>query len=192
MGSWLFSISPCRIEPYTINPHPGAHRLVYVRRPNELNAFRNAVKTAGTSPRPPNGSSPCPPANSTPPCPPEHFFTTEAQKTQRKTENRSRFCSALCVLGVSVLNHLAGWWWREGAFPFLRATNRIVRARAPSEGADKSLAGARARKNPASARTGMHPWRDSRWHHAIRSVMIDPGVTLPRCEGRSCSAASCL
>ena len=23
MGSWLFSISPCRIEPYTINPHPG-------------------------------------------------------------------------------------------------------------------------------------------------------------------------
>jgi hypothetical protein len=78
-----------------------------------------------------------------PPCPPEHFFTTEAQRTQRKTGNGNRFCSALCVLGVSVVNHLAGWW------------------------------------------------RDVRWHHATHSVMIDPGVTLPRCEGRSCFAASC-
>jgi len=24
MGSWLFSTSPCRIWPYTIDPHPGA------------------------------------------------------------------------------------------------------------------------------------------------------------------------
>ena len=24
MGSWLFSTSSCRIEPYTIDPYPGA------------------------------------------------------------------------------------------------------------------------------------------------------------------------
>ena len=49
MGSWLFSSNACNIsscEPWT---HPGAHRLVYVRRPSELNAFRKAMKTAAES-----------------------------------------------------------------------------------------------------------------------------------------------
>ena len=51
MGSWLFSSNACNCsscEPWT---HPGAHRLVYVRRPRELNAFRKAVKTAPDSVR---------------------------------------------------------------------------------------------------------------------------------------------
>jgi hypothetical protein len=67
MGSWLFSTSPCRIELYTIGPHPGAQGLGHVRQGRQLIALRKAAKTAGTSPRPPNGPSPCPPANSTPP-----------------------------------------------------------------------------------------------------------------------------
>ena len=55
MGSWLFSTSPCGIEPYTIDPHPGAQGLGHVRQGRQLNALRKAAKTAGTSPRPPNG-----------------------------------------------------------------------------------------------------------------------------------------
>ena len=49
MGSWLFSSNACNIsscEPWT---HPGAHRLVYVRRPPELSVFRMAVKSAAES-----------------------------------------------------------------------------------------------------------------------------------------------
>ena len=49
MGSWLFSSNACNIsscEPWT---HPGAHRLVYVRRPRELIAFQIAVKTGRDS-----------------------------------------------------------------------------------------------------------------------------------------------
>ena len=56
MGSWLFSSNACNIsscEPWT---HPGAHRLVYVRRPNELNAFRNAMKSAPAK----GGAAVCP------------------------------------------------------------------------------------------------------------------------------------
>ena len=46
MGSWLFSSNPCNCSSCELGTHPGAHRLVYVRRPNELNAFRNAMKSA--------------------------------------------------------------------------------------------------------------------------------------------------
>jgi len=50
MGSWLFFSSPCNSLPCEHGTHPGAHRLVYVRRSIvELNAFRNAVKTSRVS-----------------------------------------------------------------------------------------------------------------------------------------------
>ena len=48
MGSWLFSSNPCNCSSCELGTHPGAHRLVYVRRPSELNAVRNALKTAAT------------------------------------------------------------------------------------------------------------------------------------------------
>jgi len=32
MGSWLFSSNPCNISSCEFGTHPGAHRLVYVRR----------------------------------------------------------------------------------------------------------------------------------------------------------------
>ena len=51
MGFWLFSSNPCNCSSCELGTHPGAHRLVYVRRPNELNAFRKAVKTAPDSVR---------------------------------------------------------------------------------------------------------------------------------------------
>ena len=49
MGFWLFSSNPCNCSSCELGTHPGAHRLVYVRRPSELNGFRNAMKTAGQS-----------------------------------------------------------------------------------------------------------------------------------------------
>src|SRR6516225_5629015 len=51
MGSWLFSSNPCNCSSCELGTHPGAHRLVYVRRPNELNAFPNAVLSAPDSVR---------------------------------------------------------------------------------------------------------------------------------------------
>jgi hypothetical protein len=41
MGSWLFFSSPCNSLPCEHGTHPGAHRLVYVRRYTELNASQN-------------------------------------------------------------------------------------------------------------------------------------------------------
>jgi len=75
MGSWLFSSNPCNCSSCELGTHPGAHRLVYVRRPSELNAFRNAVKTEESHSarqfpppplRPPIRHPPTPPANRTP------------------------------------------------------------------------------------------------------------------------------
>ena len=51
MGSWLFSSSPCNISSCEFRTHPGAHRLVYERRPRELIAFQIAVKTGPVSER---------------------------------------------------------------------------------------------------------------------------------------------
>jgi hypothetical protein len=40
MGSWLFSSKRCNFSACELGTHPGAHRLVYVRRPRELAANR--------------------------------------------------------------------------------------------------------------------------------------------------------
>jgi len=47
MCSWLFSSNPCNCSSCELGTHPGAHRLVYVRRPSELNAFRKAGENRG-------------------------------------------------------------------------------------------------------------------------------------------------
>src|SRR6516164_3045034 len=56
MGSWLFSSNACNISSCELWTHPGAHRLVYVRRPSELSAFRNAMKSAPAK----GGAAVCP------------------------------------------------------------------------------------------------------------------------------------
>ena len=47
MGSWLFSSKRCNFSACEFRTHPGAHRLVYVRRLSELNAFRKAGENRG-------------------------------------------------------------------------------------------------------------------------------------------------
>ena len=60
MGSWLFSSNACNISSCEFRTHPGAHRLVYVRRPRDLIAFQIAMKTGrdSTTHRHPNGAEP--------------------------------------------------------------------------------------------------------------------------------------
>ena len=60
MGSWFFSSNACNISSCEFRTHPGAHRLVYVRRPRDLIAFQIAMKTGrdSTTHRHPNGAEP--------------------------------------------------------------------------------------------------------------------------------------